>query len=111
MDKQHIQDIATTIIEQMGGSGRLQAFVGANSFGCDEIEYEGFNQPAVWFKFKMNRTMNVCRVIYEEGKDLYVVQFIKATIKGLKIVKEFTNVYAEDLIPLFENTTGLVLRF
>ena len=64
MDKQHIQDIATTIIEQMGGSGRLQAFVGANSFGCDEIEYDGFNQPAVWVKFKMNRTMNVCRVIY-----------------------------------------------
>ena len=47
MDKQHIQDIATTIIEQMGGSGRLQAFVGANSFGCDEIEYDGFKQPAV----------------------------------------------------------------
>ena len=111
MDKQHIQDIATTIIEQMGGSGRLQALVGANSFGCDEIEYDGFNQPTVWFKFKMNRTMNVCRVIYEEGKDLYVVQFIKATIKGLKIVKEFTDVYAEDLIPLFENTTGLVLHF
>ena len=107
MNKQHIQDIATTIIDQMGGSGRLQAFVGANSFGCDEIEYDGFKQPAVWFKFKMN----LCRVIYEEGKDLYVVQFIKATIKGLKIVKEFTDVYAEDLIPLFENTTGLVLHF
>ena len=79
--------------------------------GVVKIEYEGFNQPAVWFKFKMNRTMNVCRVIYEEGKDLYVVQFIKASIKGLKIVKEFTDVYAEDLIPLFENTTGLVLHF
>ena len=111
MDKQYIQGIASTIIEQLGGSGHLQAFVGANSFGCCEIEYEGFNQPAVWFKFKMNRTMNVCRVIYEEGKDLYVVQFIKASIKGLKIVKEFTDVYAEDLIPLFENTTGLVLHF
>lgn len=111
MDKQHIQDIATTIIEQMGGSGRLQAFVGANSFGCDEIEYDCFKQPAVWFKFKMNRKMNVCRVIYEEGKDLYVLQFIKATSKGVKIVEEHTDVYAEDLIPLFENTTGLVLRF
>ena len=111
MDKQNIQDIATTIIAQMGGAGRLKTFVGANSFGCGEIEYDGFKQPMTWFKFKMNRTMNVCRVIYEEGKDLYVVQFIKATIKGLKIVKEFTDVYAEDLIPLFENTTGLVLRF
>lgn len=111
MDKQTIKFIAATIIEQMGGIARLKAFVGADLFGCDEIEYDGFKQPMTWFKFKMNRKMNVCRVIYEEGKDLYVVQFIKATSKGVKIVKEFTNVYAEDLIPLFENTTGLVLRF
>lgn len=111
MDKQHIQAIASTIIDQFGGAGRLKAFVGANSFVCGETEYDGFKQPAVWFKFKMNRKMNVCRVIYEAGKDLYVVQFVKATAKDFKIVKEFNEVYAEDLIPMFENTTGLLLRF
>lgn len=111
MDTEYINEIATTIIDQFGGACRLKAFVGANSFVCGETEYDGFKQPAVWFKFKMNRKMNVCRVIYEAGKDLYVVQFIKTTTKDFKIVKEFNEVYAEDLIPLFENTTGLLLRF
>jgi len=111
MDTDYINEIATTIIDQFGGAGRLKTFVGANSFCCGETECNGFKQPMVWFKFEMNKQMNVCRVIYEAGKDLYVVQFAKATVKGFKIIKEFNEVYAEDLIPLFENTTGLVLGF
>ena len=52
----------------------------------------------------MNPTLKSLRVIYEEGKDLYVMQFLNRTGK---VVKEFEEVYAEDLVPIFEDTTKL----
>ena len=69
MTKTYEQEIAETIIAQMGGASRLHIMVGADSFASGRIEYDGFEQPYVQFKFKMNRKMNYCRVIYEEGKD------------------------------------------
>lgn len=103
--------IAQTILSQMGGINRLSITVGADKFGHGTMKYDGFSQPYVQFKFKMNRKMNWCRVIYEEGKDTYVMQFLQQRgIDPLKIVKEYKDVYCDDLIPLFEETTGLILR-
>lgn len=110
MTTEHTKQIASTILQQMGGSRKLQAMIGSNQFTCGEKEYDGFVQPYVMFNFKMNRKMNWCKVIYEEGKDLYVMQFINQRgMKSPSVVKEYTNVFAEDLIPNFEETTGLYL--
>lgn len=109
MTKTYEQEIAETIIAQMGGASRLHIMVGADSFTSGRIEYDGFEQPYVQFKFKMNRKMNYCRVIYEEGKDTYVMQFWKLRKLEFKLVQEYTNVYCDDLIQMFEETTGLHL--
>lgn len=101
------QQIAETIIQQMGGAGRLKAMVGANSFIYGPIDYKGFTQPFMAFKFKMNPKIKSLRVIYEEGKDTYVMQFLGRTGK---VISEIDDVYCDDLIDIFEQTTGLYLR-
>lgn len=101
------KEIAQTIIYQMGGANRLTAMIGANSFTYGSMEYNGFTQPFMAFKFKMNPTMKSLRVIYEEGKDTYVMQFLGRTGK---VIKEIEDVYCDDLIDIFENTTRLYLR-
>lgn len=109
MERDYLRQISDTIIAQMGGAHRLMAMVGADYFVYGETEYEGFKQPMTYFRFKMNRKMNVCKVIYNQGLDTYVMQFIKATKNGMKVVKEYTDVFCDDLISLFEDTTGLYL--
>lgn len=64
MERDYLRDISNTIIAQMGGAHRLMAMVGADNFVYGETDYEGFKQPMTYFRFKMNRKMNVCKVIY-----------------------------------------------
>lgn len=105
MDKDYQKEIATTIIQQMGGN-KLVAMVGAKNFSFGTIEYDGFTQPYMIFQFAMSRKYKYCRVIYEEGKDTYVFQLLNN--KG--VVKEsISDAYCEDLISLFEEKTGLYL--
>lgn len=110
MDKQHIKEIAATVVEQLGGFKRLNLFAGVPYIFYGEEEFNGFKQPYIDFMFKGSKRVNNCRIIYEEGKDLYVVHFNKSTVKRTMLIKEFTEVYAEDLISLFENATGLVFH-
>lgn len=105
MDKEYQKEIASTIIQQMGCK-KLVLMVGAKNFSYGTTEYDGFVQPYMIFQFAMSRKYKFCRVIYEEGKDTYVFQLMnnKAEIKV-----SIDNVYCEDLIPLFEEKTGLCL--
>lgn len=100
-------EIAQTIVQQMGGCGKLKAMVGANDFTYGAIDNEGYSKPYVQFKFKMNPKLKSCRVIYDEGRDLYIMQFLGRTGK---IHKELNEVYCDELISKFETTTGLLLR-
>lgn len=100
------QQIADTIIQQMGGAFKLTAMVGAHTFTYGSIDYQGFVQPFMQFKFKMHPTIKSCRVIYVEGKDTYVMQFLGRTGK---IHKEIEDVYCDELIHNFEQTTRLYL--
>lgn len=109
MERDYLRQISDTIIALMGGAHRLMAMVGADSFVYGETDYEGYKQPMVYFRFKMNRKMNVCKVIYHHGKDTYIMQFLKVGKNGMKVVKEYTDVFCDDLISLFESTTGLYL--
>ena len=97
MDKEYQQEIANTIIQQMGGR-KLCAMVGAKNFTYGTIDYNGFEQPYMLFQF--------CRIIYNQGSDTYIFQLLnnKAVVKF-----DLADVYAEDLIPLFEEKTGLYL--
>jgi hypothetical protein len=105
MDKEYQQEIANTIIQQMGGR-KLCAMVGAKNFTYGTIDYNGFEQPYMLFQFSLSRKYKYCRIIYNQGSDTYIFQLLnnKAVVKV-----DLTDVYAEDLIPLFEEKTGLYL--
>lgn len=105
MDKEFQQEIANTIIQQMGGR-KLCAMVGAKNFTYGTIDYNGFEQPYMLFQFSLSRKYKYCRIIYNQGSDTYIFQLLnnKAVVKF-----DLADVYAEDLIPLFEEKTGLYL--
>ena len=94
---------AQTIIDQIGGTGRLQAMLGTKAIACID--------SAITFDFKGNRKMNKCRIAYCEGSDLYSVEFFKYFPRKLTCAKvqEFAGIYADQLVNLFETTTGLYL--
>lgn len=97
--------IAQTIISQLGGGRKLQMFIGLKQL---------INEPnGVTLVFPLpNHPGAVNRVrITLNGLDLYDMEFIRTRGASQKIVKEFNNVYAEDIKDRFEEGTGLYIRF
>ena len=98
--KDESMNIAQTILSQMGGRRRLEAFTGAYNFAVGD--------GSVMFRIK-NRKVNVVKVKLN-GSDLYDVTFGRISGTNYKVVEELKDVYAEDLIDLFERETGMYLR-
>jgi len=103
-------DIANTIIAQMGGFGPIRAMVGASNFFAMPESQEGNNfvLGGVSFKFKGSRKMNYVAVKLM-ADDTYTVEFKQLGKLNVKDLSSQDLVYAEDLKPLFESTTGLLL--
>lgn len=91
---------ANTIIEQMGGFGRLGAMTGANNFIFDD--------KGITFKFKGSRKVN-CVKVELTGNDDYTMRFYKVGRVNFKEVEVIEGVYNDMLINIFESTTGLYL--
>ena len=94
-------EVAETIIKQLGGIGKLKAFTGANSFGT--------NGKNVTFRIK-NRKVNAI-TINLNGKDLYDIKFFRIRGADMKLIKEYNDIYNDQLIPIFEENTGMYLSF
>lgn len=96
---------AETILEQIGGIGRLQMMLGTKFLLHDD--------EAITFDFKGNRKMNRCKISYCRASDLYHVEFFKYSPKKLNCqsVNDYAGVYADRLRFLFETVTGLYLSF
>jgi len=106
--------IAMTIINQMGGAGKLKAMLGVKQFLVID---EG-----VVFQFKMNSKMNKCEIKLN-GMDLYDMKFYKyhnitgneKTIEAMDkkiaksqiVVEAIDGLYNDMLKSVFESTTGL----
>lgn len=99
-------EIAHTIIQQMGGAGRLNAMVGANNFLTID--------QGVQFSFKGSKTANKV-VIKLTEMDLYDITFYKINMRNIDkslIPVDLTEGAYEDMLkPIFEKTTGLYLSF
>jgi len=95
---------AETIIQQMGGSGKLRAMVGATQFAFDD--------SGVRFSFKGCRKANKC-VVELTAMDTYNLKFYRySPTKGTCDEKQaYEGVYCDQLIELFEGYTGLYLTF
>lgn len=97
--------IGQTIIQQLGGAGRLQMFIGLRQLLTEES-----GVTLVFPKPKHAGAVNRVRITLN-GKDLYDMEFIRYSKRSVKVIKESNDVYAEDLRDRFEEGTGLYIRF
>ena len=98
-NKQEKLQIAKTILSQLGGN-RFVAMTGAKSFGYDS------KGSSVSLQFRIGRNakqVNIVKINYIRGKDLYEMEFYK----GTKLLKKVSNVYADQLRKIFTKHTGM----
>jgi len=92
------KEMKEEIVRQFGGFNRLRATIGAS---VSELE------DGIQMNFKGSNKANILQVRYDEGRDAYNMKFFK----GFKEIDDMRCIYAEDLIPIFEEMTGLYLSF
>jgi len=97
-------ETASTLIKQLGGSGKLVAMVGAKDF----MRTERNGHPALSFKFKGSTKANYVNIALDPS-DTYTLQFGKIVKYDLKPTGEFHGIYADQLKRTFEKFTGLYL--
>lgn len=93
-------EVGETIVQQLGGSGKLKVMIGAYNFLT--------NGDDLSFKFKGSRVANYVKIKLN-SLDLYDVEFGKIRGHNYKIVREVEGLYWDQLKPIFENTTKLYL--
>lgn len=91
-------EIANTILQQMGGTGRIRAMTGAKQFVALPNGVQ-FKWPA-----PDRGKPNTVRILLEPS-DTYTVEFYN----GLRKMSTHSDIYNEDLKKLFEQQTGLYL--
>ncbi len=104
-NQQATKEIANTILSQLGGR-KFLAMTGA------KLAYEALENDSVSLHIKLPKmaksNINLVKVIYNHGTDLYSMKFLSMkrdyTITEKKLIDV---VYCDDLIPFFEQNTGL----
>ena len=103
MNTKQKQELAITILKQLGGVAKLKMMTGAYNFMTVD--------NGVTFRIKnKGRRVNAITILLN-GKDLYDVTFYNIRGFDRKIVREYNDVYFDQLIPFFEETTGMYLTF
>lgn len=94
--------VADTILQQLGGR-RFSVLTGAKNFTCTA------NDPALSFRLSANSTKNRINhvKISLNASDLYDVTFTAIHGSKVKEIYEAEDVYAENLLDVFEDITGL----
>jgi len=95
---------AQTVISQLGGAGRLKAMIGAKNFVQSQADS--------WVKFQFmsgaKNKANRLRITLN-SQDLYDLTFFTVR-KGEMVVKEeFSDIYCDQLVSIFEDSTSLYL--
>jgi hypothetical protein len=92
-------EIASTIVEQLGGTRRLNVMIGAYNFYDlgNGLSFKLKNAKANYVKIKLN------------GKDLYDVEVGRIRGTTYKIVAQSNDLYADQLKGFIENATGMYL--
>lgn len=98
--------IAETILKQLGGN-RFATMTGSKNFAA--------NENGLTMKLARNRSKANHLRITLNSMDTYDVEFLKVTnptvrnnfAGGIKTLKEFNNIYADQLTGVFEANTGL----
>jgi hypothetical protein len=90
-------EVAKTILQQLGGAGRLNAMTGAYNFidRGNGLSFKIKNQRANYIKITLN------------SKDLYDVEVGRIRGMNYKVVKTADDLYFDQLIPFLEEATGM----
>jgi hypothetical protein len=100
------KQVAETIIKQLGGVGRLTSMIGAKDFLNMDI---GSGKGGLQFRFaRAVKSINRVKIMLN-SKDLYDITFYAGSAMNIRAVKEFKDIYADQLVSLFEKETGLYL--
>jgi hypothetical protein len=97
------KQVASTILQQLGGAGKVGAMIGVKHFVAGKN-----GELTIQFKAKALKKINCVRISLN-GKDLYDVEFIRLAKYDHKVVETKTDIYADQLKQVFEQTTGLYL--
>ncbi len=96
------KEVAKIILQQLGGN-RLIAMTGAKNFVAHNDLCGGLS-----FRIPQMTGIKVNYVkIILNGLDLYNVEFGRIRGNNYTVLSSFEDIYAEDLIELFEKETGL----
>lgn len=98
--------VAQTILAQLGGIGRLTMMCGCKNFVAGNTNNQG-----VHFKVGTNGKKVSAMSIVLEANDTYTVKVWAGRGVNMKKVEELSEVYAEDLVRIFESATGMYLSF
>ncbi len=102
------QEVAKTILSQLGGQGRLVAMLGASSFSAGEFK-EG---EGVSFRIKAKaRNKAKAIVITLNPRDLYDVRFVAMRGFDAVDVDKLEDIYCDMLQSEIEDKLGLALSF
>lgn len=94
--------IAKTILEQLGGAGRLTAMIGARDFVADE--------RALQFGFAGKAAKGIRKVRVElDPSDTYTVRFYAGRGVSIREVQACEGIYCDVLKRTIEQVTGLYL--
>jgi len=90
--------IATTILQQLGGN-RFAVMTGSKNF------IAGKNSLSM--KLSRNSSKSNYLRITLNGKDLYDLEFISIRGANMTTKHEYNDIYNDQLVSIFESTTGL----
>jgi len=94
--------VGMTILQQMGGGGKIRAMLGANwSFLPHGLILQ--------WPSRQRSKGNYLEVDLQPN-DTYELRFFNVSTLGKKLVKKFDDVYFDSLISIFEKQTGYRLR-
>lgn len=97
------KQIASTILSQLGGS-KIGCMIGVDQFVAIE------NGLQFRFKAKAKNKSNLIQVKLNDS-DLYDITFGYIRGANYSVRSEFSDIYCDQLIEIFEEQTGLFLHF
>jgi hypothetical protein len=103
-DQDQLDAVVLGILQLIGLPLRLKAMIGATI-----LKGHFDDQPGIQLKFPASNKINCCQITLDIGKDLYILKFMQ--IKDLAVINRgiYRDLFAEDVVGIFETVTGLYL--
>jgi hypothetical protein len=101
---QEMNEIAKTIVAQLGGFSLLKLLLGTRQLV--------FNDRGIRFDIQGCAKINNVQIDYDAGMDLYKMKFFHLSERkaSLNLVAEYDDIYADQLCDMIESETGLFLE-